>query len=94
MASPAGHPRTHRKWRELRERVFAEETHCWLCGRHVDQTLPPRTPQSRSVDHVVALDQGGAEFDRLNVRLAHFGCNSRRGARSHVIEAVGATRNW
>ncbi len=94
MASPAGHPRTHRKWRELRERVYAEETHCWICKRYVDQTLPPRTRWSRSVDHVIPLAQGGAEFDRANVRLAHFGHNSARGARAHVIEATGATHNW
>lgn len=94
MTTVAGHPRTHRKWRQLRERVFAEETHCWLCGRWVDQSLPPRTPMSRSADHVVPIDQGGAEFDRANVRLAHFGCNSRRGANHHVIEVTGATHNW
>lgn len=86
--------RKGRDWEQLRNRVFAEETHCWLCHRFVDQTLPPRTPQSRSVDHIVPLALGGDPHDRSNVRLAHHGCNSRRGAGLPSAPATGATRQW
>ena len=86
--------RSGTKWEQLKARVFAEETHCWLCHRYVDQTLPPRTAQSRSVDHIVPLSKGGAELDRRNVRLAHHGCNSRRGSGLPSVPATGATRRW
>ena len=73
--------RKGRPWRQLCAQVYAEETHCIRCGRYVDQALPPRTPMSRSVDHIEALAQGGAKLARDNVGLAHYGCNSRAGAR-------------
>jgi 5-methylcytosine-specific restriction endonuclease McrA len=59
---------------------------CWLCGEDVDPadkrlsgrswTVGVRHP---SVDHVVPLARGGHHV-RSNVRLAHMGCNSARGA--------------
>lgn len=73
-----GPGRTGHRWRQLSDRVYAEETHCWLCGRWVDQTLRGNHPMSRSVDHVVELWQGGDPLVRSNCRLAHFGCNSRK----------------
>lgn len=73
--------RKGRPWRTLCAQVYAEETHCVRCGKHVDQTLPARTPQSRSVDHLTAMVEGGAKLSRENVGLAHLSCNSRHGAR-------------
>lgn len=70
--------RTGRPWRRLQAQVYLEETHCWICGEYVDQTLPPRTSRSRSVDHLVRLADGGAPLDRANCRLAHYGCNCGR----------------
>lgn len=75
---PRGKGRDGRPWRTIAQRVYREETHCWICGQYVDQTLPPRTPRSRSVDHVVPLSQGGNPLDRANLRLACLGCNSSR----------------
>lgn len=94
MTTVAASYRSDRRWRKLRARVYAEETHCHICKRYVDQTLPSSTRWSRSADHVIPLDKGGAPFDRGNVRLAHHGCNSRRGANAHVIEATGLTHAW
>ncbi|MEU4590055.1 HNH endonuclease [Micromonospora aurantiaca (nom. illeg.)] len=79
--------RKGRPWRRLCAQVYATETHCIRCGRYVDQTLPPRTPQSRSVDHKVPLAQGGQPLDRRNVGLAHLGCNSRAGAHLRWMRA-------
>lgn len=76
----AGDPRGTRAWRRLRERVYAEETHCWRCGIYVDQSLPARHPMSRTADHLDAVALGHAGVpDRSRVRLAHWTCNSRRG---------------
>lgn len=38
MVTPAANANGHRR-RELRARVFAEETHCALCGGRVDKNL-------------------------------------------------------
>ncbi|QTD96983.1 HNH endonuclease [Streptomyces cyanogenus] len=65
-------------WAAMRARVFAEESHCWICGQWVDQALPRTHPMSRTVDHIVQLSHGGAPLDRANCRLAHRRCNGRR----------------
>ncbi|MGQ4513685.1 HNH endonuclease [Streptomyces sp. DW26H14] len=57
---------------------FAEETHCWVCRRWVDQSLPPTHPMGRTADHVHALWLGGDPTDRANLRLAHRRCNTAR----------------
>lgn len=83
----AGDPRGTRAWRRLRERVYAEETHCWRCGEWVDQTLPARHPMSRTADHLDAVALGYAGVpDRARVRLAHWSCNSRRGVGVRVAQ--------
>ena len=65
-------------WFKVQARVFAEETHCWWCGRYVDQSLPREHPMSRTVDHLHPLHLGGPETDRANLRLAHRRCNTVR----------------
>ena len=65
-------------WNAMRARVFAEESHCWICGKWVDQELPRTHPMSRTVDHIVQLSHGGPPLDRSNCRLAHRRCNGRR----------------
>lgn len=68
--------RQGRGWREAQAQVFAEETHCWWCGKYVDQELPKSHPMGRTVDHILELWQGGHPRDRTNLRLAHRRCNS------------------
>ncbi|WP_079665262.1 HNH endonuclease [Streptomyces sp. 3214.6] len=71
--------RSGRPWLRLQGKVFAEETHCWICHRYVDQSLPGRThPMARTVDHVHPLWLGGDPLDRANCRLAHRRCNTIR----------------
>lgn len=54
---------------------------CQLCGGRV--VLSARHPHgdSPSMDHIVPLAKGG-KHERKNMQLAHFRCNSRKGARS------------
>src|SRR5262249_55547089 len=78
---PRSKGRTGRPWRRLQAEVWAEETHCWICRRWVDQSLHHTDPMSRSVDHVIPLWFGGAPLDRSNCRLAHRRCNTVRGNR-------------
>jgi hypothetical protein len=73
--------RKGRPWTRVQARVYAEETHCSICGEYVDQTIPnPRHPRARSVHHLVPPDIDRARAnDRSLLRLAHYGCNSREG---------------
>ena len=83
----AGRPR-----RRTRDQVYAEETHCHLCGNWVDQTLPrwPKPhPLSASVDELVPVHDGGNPDDRTNCRLAHRCCNTSRWCKP-ITEKVRA----
>lgn len=71
--------RTGHAWREARAWVLENYTHCWLCLRPVNKTLSGRHRLGPSVDHVMPLSRGGDPLDREGLRLAHTGCNSRRG---------------
>jgi hypothetical protein len=53
---------------------------CHICGEAVDMALPKYHPKSKSFDHVIPLAKGGPH-SMDNVKLSHFGCNSRKGAR-------------
>lgn len=86
--SKAGDPRGTRSWRRLRERVYAEETHCWICNEYVDQALPKWHPKSRTVDHLQPIARGGMGIPpRHMVRLACRQCN---GIRAHGVGEVKA----
>lgn len=62
------------RWRRIGER---DGWTCWLCSEAVDPEVRVPMRLSPSVDHVVPLAHGGSDDDK-NLRLAHFGCNSRR----------------
>jgi 5-methylcytosine-specific restriction endonuclease McrA len=81
-------------WKHLCRQVYAEESICWLCHQPVDFGLPPRTPRSRSVDHIKSvIDFPHLVLVRSNLRLAHYGCNSRRNARGNVND-YEPSREW
>ncbi len=77
--------RSGRVWRALCAQVYQEESICWICLQPVDVTLRGRTRWSRSVDHVKPVDSHPhLALLRSNLRLAHYGCNSRRQATAAV----------
>lgn len=76
--------RSGRPFERLKKRVYATETHCVICRRPVDMSLPYRDPvtgkvntMAKSIEHGTELDAGGHPYDG---HLAHLGCNSRKGA--------------
>lgn len=69
-----------RRHREARARVLEHATHCWLCGKPLRFDVGPRHPLAPSVDHLVAVVDGGVDVVE-NMLPAHYGCNSRRGRR-------------
>lgn len=53
---------------------------CWLCGKVVEEGLPPEDKLSPTLDHVVEGALGGTG-DVRNLRLAHRVCNEERGVK-------------
>lgn len=53
---------------------------CGICELPVDQAAPFPDPGSATLDHVVPMSRGGAHV-AANVQLAHFYCNTVKGAR-------------
>jgi 5-methylcytosine-specific restriction endonuclease McrA len=84
--------RAGRPWRRAAAHIRGTQTHCWICGHPVNFAAPPRTPAAPSVDHLRPLTLGGDPTDPTNLRLAHYGCNSRRGTgQSRGIRTVTPT---
>lgn len=83
------------RWQRFRAALLAkyalQRRPCGLCGGAIDYTLTGRHPMAPSVDHLVARHHGGATFDEDNCRPAHYGCNSRRGARYTSNPRLGNT---
>ncbi len=69
---------------------------CWLCGGArgpIVLGLRRGHPLGPSMDHVVPRSMGGS-WDLSNLRPAHFGCNSARGARDpQQLDLSGAYRD-
>jgi hypothetical protein len=80
MARKHAHIYSDPQWPKLKAQVYEEESDCRICGRYVDRRYRSPHPMSGSVHHLVDLNLGGDPFDRDNVGLTHYGCNSRLGA--------------
>lgn len=66
---------------------------CWICERPIDPTLLGTvSSEAPSVDHHTPRILGGSNADE-NLRAAHLGCNSRRGAPGHrrAVRPTGGT---
>jgi len=77
-----------RAWRDHVARLMPELRArsgdvCELCGGEVDFAARARSSRSPSVDHVVPIHAGGDRLPPVDeLRLVHYGCNSRRGNRT------------
>lgn len=62
---------------------------CRLCGKRVAMKQVVPHPKAPTVDHIVPVSEGGDDT-RANVQLAHFVCNSVKGARgSQQLALIG-----
>lgn len=52
---------------------------CGICGKLCDLSAKCPASNAPTIDHILALARGG-KHERTNTRLAHFWCNSHRGA--------------
>lgn len=98
------HPgRSGSAWLRVRAEVLAESRVCYLCGGALDFDAPPRSRWSPSVDHLIPIEategmdpetQRMMALDKANLRAAHYGCNSRKGAKLRPRPAAKHSRRW
>ena len=66
-----------------------DQSRCGLCGGRVHMVAKVPHPQAPTIDHIVPISEGGDDT-RANVQLAHFRCNSVKGARgSQQLALIG-----
>lgn len=64
------------------KRVFMRDgLRCKICGKKLRMDKQVPHPLAPTIDHIIPLSKGG-EHSYLNVRSAHFQCNTKRGANS------------
>ena len=87
--------RKSRAWQRLRAQVIAESNGiCGYCRRPVDRSLSGRHPDGPSVDHIVALVDGGMLLERANLMLVHVRCNSAKENRRRAQARHNVSRVW
>jgi len=72
---------------------------CALCHKPIQYAQHRHHRESLTVDHIVALMNGGAMFDPTNWQPAHRGCNSSKGnvdrlARDRTAQQVHHSWRW
>ncbi|MEU1559503.1 HNH endonuclease signature motif containing protein [Streptomyces mirabilis] len=73
----------------LAEIAARDRERCGLCGGRVAMRQVAPHPKAPTIDHVVPVSEGGDDT-RANVQLAHFRCNSAKGARgSQQLALIG-----
>ena len=71
-----GDPRSSRQWQKLRARILARDA--WTCRIRGDGC----TVTATTVDHIVAVADGGPMWDPSNLRAACVHCNCGRPQRN------------
>lgn len=65
-------------YRRNKEKIFATQTVCGICGLPVDFELKYPHPMSACIDHIIPIAKGGHPSDRENLQLAHWCCNRQK----------------
>lgn len=88
----------NRRWQTVRLEVLERDGwRCQLCGEPIDPHAPPKSPRSATVDHIVAVLDGGSWYNPANLRAAHLRCNSDRANRGRAARPAvkyQAPRAW
>ncbi|AZI57618.1 hypothetical protein EH165_05070 [Nakamurella antarctica] len=61
-----------------------ENWRCWICDRPVDETISSNDSRGPTIDNINAATKG-SKSKAGDERLAHLGCNTKRGAVKPVI---------
>ena len=89
-----GPGRNGRPWLRLSRRLMASATHCSYCGGLLRRDLGHNHPLAPTVDHRVALADGGHPTDPANLTVVHRGCNSRKENARRRQRKLNASRDW
>lgn len=93
------------QFRKNRDRIFATQTVCAICGKVVDFSLKTPHPLSATVDHIIPVAKGGHPSDIDNLQLAHRCCNraksdklipKKEGGQQQIVSnrILPATFDW
>jgi 5-methylcytosine-specific restriction endonuclease McrA len=74
--------------------VLTESTHCARCRLPLHPQLVDPHPLSSTVDHVIALVEGGHPTDRANLLAMHRKCNLDKEEARRKQRALNASRDW
>ena len=66
--------------------ILKSEEYCAICGAMVDKSLKFPHPLSASIDHIIAVANGGHPSSLDNLQLTHLICNQLKGTKA-TIEA-------
>lgn len=67
---------------------------CHICGKPIDRALPARHRLSWTLDHVIPIKEAPhLAFVLSNLKPAHWGCNSAKGAGKSRVPAKNS-RPW
>ena len=58
---------------------------CWVCDEPVDQAMSVNDDRGPSIDSRSAKPKGKGSTDPVQERLAHRGCNTKKGAVAAVV---------
>ena len=75
-------------YRRNKEKIFATQTVCGICGQPVDFELKYPHPLSACIDHIVPVAKGGHPSDRENLQLAHWSCNRQKSDKLFMVTNV------
>ena len=70
--------RSGRPWRRLVAQHCKPGAVCAWCGKEIMFGLRPRHPLGPSLDHIIALADGGHPTAPWNLQPMHLGCNVRK----------------
>ena len=88
------------RWRRVRTIVLSPDPlycavpRCLNGNRYINKRLPYRHRFSMTVDLIVPLSLGGSPYDPLNLRPAHYACNSARGNGTKQRNVSESIRNY
>jgi 5-methylcytosine-specific restriction endonuclease McrA len=91
---PRSPGRTGRPWLRLAAQVLTEDTHCNRCHRPLYPWLRSPHPLSSTVDHIIALADGGHPTDRANLAGMHRSCNLAKEHDRRRGRSLGTSRTW
>lgn len=68
---------------------------CALCKEPLTAEFAYPHPLSRSVDHIIPIDAGGAPYDLNNLQPSHLGCNRKKGTTiTRKLVTDTTSRDW